>query len=93
MSSGLTEDLTTVRLRVQNDLFDVGADLSMPLQASYDDDAQRVQAEWTDELESDRDTYLERVEPLRPFILLGGTLAAAHLARRSHRRATGRAPT
>ena len=72
-------------------LFDVGADLSMPLQASYDDDAQRVEAEWIDELDSDRDTYLERVEPLRPFILLGGTLAAAHLARRSHRRATCRA--
>ena len=76
---GLTDDVRTVLLRVQNVLFDVGADLSVPLQTSYAYEPLRVKAEWIEELERDCDTYLERVEPLRSFILPGGTMAAAHL--------------
>ena len=76
---GLAEDVTAVLLRVQNDLFDVGADLSVPLRTHYDYEPLRVKAEWVEELEADCDTYLERVAPLRSFILPGGTLAAAHL--------------
>ena len=76
---GLTDEVRTVLRRVQNDLFDVGADLSVPLQTSYAYEPLRVKAEWIEELERDCDTYLERVEPLRSFILPGGTMAAAHL--------------
>jgi cob(I)alamin adenosyltransferase len=76
---GLPDDVGTVLLRVQNDLFDVGADLSMPLRTSYEYEPLRVKEEWIGELESDCDAYLERVEPLRSFILPGGTLASAHL--------------
>lgn len=76
---GLTDDVATVLRRVQNDLFDVGADLSVPLQTRYAYEPLRVKAEWIEELERDCDTYLERVEPLRSFILPGGTMGAAHL--------------
>lgn len=76
---GLDEDIRAVLTRVQNDLFDVGADLAMPLQESYAYEPLRVKEEWITELETDCDTYLERLEPLRSFILPGGTLAAAHL--------------
>lgn len=68
---GLTDEVRTVLRRVQNDLFDVGADLSVPLQTSYAYEPLRVKAEWIEELERDCDTYLERVEPLRSFILPG----------------------
>ncbi|MCA1782431.1 MAG: cob(I)yrinic acid a,c-diamide adenosyltransferase [Dermatophilaceae bacterium] len=78
-SGGLPEDVSTVLIRVQNDLFDVGADLSVPLRTEYDYEPLRVKEEWIGELEIDCDAYLERVEPLRSFILPGGTLAAAHL--------------
>lgn len=78
-SGGLSDEVCEVLTRVQNDLFDVGADLSMPLQESYAYEPLRVKAEWIEELEHDCDTYLEQVEPLRSFILPGGTLAAAQL--------------
>ena len=49
--------------RVQNDLFDVGADLSTPLQVSYEHPPLRVRQRWVDELEADCDAYLERLDP------------------------------
>jgi cob(I)alamin adenosyltransferase len=75
----LPDDVRSVLLRVQNDLFDVGADLSTPLQESYDFPPLRVKEEWVAELEADCDHYLEPLEKLRSFILPGGTPAAAHL--------------
>ncbi len=75
----LPDDVRRVLLRVQNDLFDVGADLSTPLQESYDYPPLRVKEEWVAELEADCDRYLEPLEKLRSFILPGGTAAAAHL--------------
>ena len=78
-SGDLPDDVRAVLGRVQNDLFDVGADLSTPLQASYEYPPLRVQAPWVDELEADCDHYLERLEKLRSFILPGGTAGAAHL--------------
>ena len=65
--------------RIQNDLFDLGADLSTPLQSDPEYPPLRVKQQWIDELEADCDHYLEQVEPLRSFILPGGTLASAHL--------------
>jgi cob(I)alamin adenosyltransferase len=78
-TGSLAEDVRTVLLRVQNDLFDVGADLCTPLQESYEHPPLRVRAEWVEELEAECDTYLERLEPLRSFILPGGSVGAATL--------------
>jgi len=75
----LTDDIRGVLTRVQNDLFDVGADLSQPLHDDYAYEPLRVKQEWIEELERDCDTFLERLEPLRSFILPGGTLGAAYL--------------
>ncbi len=75
----LPEDVRAVLLRVQNDLFDVGADLSTPLQEQYEHPPLRVQEEWVTELEADCDRYLADLEKLRSFILPGGTPGAALL--------------
>jgi cob(I)alamin adenosyltransferase len=91
--SELREDVRATLLRVQNDLFDVGADLCTPLQQSYEHPPLRVDGAWIDELEADCDRYLAELEKLRSFILPGGTAAAAHLhfattvARRAERAA------
>ncbi len=69
---------------VQNDLFDVGADLCVPT-----GDGLRVTAAQAERLERAIDRVNERLEPLRSFILPGGSAAAAwlHLARTVCRRA------
>lgn len=75
--------------RVQNDLFDVGADLCMPLKSSYEWEPLRVQQAWVEELEADCDRYNADLPALRSFILPGGTPGAAllHQARTVARRA------
>lgn len=76
--------------RIQNDLFDVGADLSVP--ADDERDRLRVAAEQTAWLERVIDEVLEGLEPLKSFVLPGGTPAAAqlHVARTVCRRAERR---
>jgi cob(I)alamin adenosyltransferase len=76
---GLADDVVTLLRRVQNDLFDVGADLCTPLAATYDHPPLRVQAPWVDELEAACDTYNEPLAKLRSFVLPGGTPGSAHL--------------
>ncbi len=73
--------------RVQNDLFDVGADLSVPFAAG--DGKLRVTEEQIDRLEADCDAANESLAPLKSFVLPGGTEAASrlHLARTVCRRA------
>jgi cob(I)alamin adenosyltransferase len=73
--------------RIQNDLFDLGADLSVPYEE--DDGKLRVTQAQIDALERDCDEVNERLEPLKSFVLPGGTEAAArlHLARAVCRRA------
>ncbi len=78
-AGGLREDVCATLLRVQNELFDVGADLCLPLQEHYDYPPLRVQQPWIDDLESDCDRYLAELEPLRSFILPGGSAGAAYL--------------
>ena len=78
-AGGLPDDVRASLLRIQNDLFDVGADLCNPLATSYKYPPLRVQEPWIAELEADCDRYNERVETLRSFILPGGTPAAAYL--------------
>jgi cob(I)alamin adenosyltransferase len=75
----LREDVCTTLTRVQNDLFDVGADLCTPLQESYEYPPLRVEAAWIEELEADCDRYLAELEKLRSFILPGGTAGSAYL--------------
>ena len=76
--------------RVQNDLFDVGADLSVP--AGGERERLRVRAEQTAWLEQACDEVLAGLEPLRSFVLPGGTRPAAqlHVARTVCRRAERR---
>lgn len=74
--------------RIQNDLFDLGADLSTP---TLDDDSKalRIVQSQIDRLESDLDALNEDLAPLKTFVLPGGTPPAAylHLARAITRRA------
>jgi len=72
---------------IQNELFDVGADLSVPF-ASGDERLRVTQAQ-VDELERLCDLHNERLPELKSFVLPGGTEAAArlHIARAVCRRA------
>ena len=73
--------------RIQNELFDVGADLSVPFAGG--DDKLRVAQSQVDELEADCDRFNEGLPELKSFVLPGGEEAAAriHVARAICRRA------
>jgi cob(I)alamin adenosyltransferase len=84
--------------RVQNDLLDVGADLSVPgaVEESADPAARerlRVGPSYTEWLERACDEVNAKLKPLRSFVIPGGTPAGAHLhvcrtvCRRAERRA------
>jgi cob(I)alamin adenosyltransferase len=92
LASDLPDEFGPWLRRVQNDLFDVGADLSVPLE---DDRRERlrVTAAQVDRLEELCDLVNARLEPLRSFVLPGGGEAAArlHVARAVCRRAERRA--
>jgi cob(I)alamin adenosyltransferase len=75
----LDPELTKVLLRVQNDLFDVGADLATPVVAEPEFPPLRVEQSYIDKLEADCDHFLAELEKLRSFILPGGTPGAALL--------------
>ena len=81
------QELAELIRTVQNDLFDVGADLCVPIVDG--DQALRVRAEQGERLEKAIDHYNERLQPLRSFVLPGGASSAAwcHLARTVCRRA------
>jgi cob(I)alamin adenosyltransferase len=85
----LSEDVATLLRRIQNDLFDVGADLSTPVVADPAYPPLRVLPEYTGRLEEACDTYNARLSKLNSFILPGGTKGAAllHVARTVVRRA------
>jgi cob(I)alamin adenosyltransferase len=65
--------------RIQNDLFDVGADLCTPVVEGPEFPPLRVEQEYIDRLEAACDQYNALLEPLRSFVLPGGTVVAAHL--------------
>lgn len=79
-------------MRIQNDLFDLGADLCRP-DMDKDDQADypplRIAAAQTDRLESEIDVMNAALEPLRSFVLPGGAplSAALHICRTVARRA------
>jgi cob(I)alamin adenosyltransferase len=74
---------------VQNDLFDVGADLATPVVAEPEFPPLRVEQDYIDRLETWCDEFNEHLAKLDSFILPGGTPAAAllHAARTVARRA------
>ena len=91
-----TGDLADAITRIQNDLFDLGADLARPDMAedhSAGYPVLRVIESQVTRLETEIDAMTARLEPLRSFVLPGGTALAAHLhlartvARRAERAA------
>ena len=83
------EEIKTLLIRVQNDLFDVGADLCTPVVDKPEHEPLRVLESQIDYLEKQIDKYNENLQPLRSFVLPSGTPAAAlmHVARTVTRRA------
>ena len=85
----LDEDVNTVLERVQNDLFDVGADLATPVVEDPEFPPLRVEADYVERLEGWCDHYNAQVDKLRSFVLPGGTKGSAllHIATTATRRA------
>lgn len=77
-SADLGPEVTELLLGVQNDLFDVGADLCTPVRDD-ESNALRVEQSYVTKLEQACDVFNAQLEPLRSFVLPGGSLASAHL--------------
>lgn len=90
ISAGNIDELAELLRSIQQLLFDVGADLCVPLPDDEPDLLPvRTNESQVAQLEALIDRFTERLQPLRSFILPGGTAAAAslHLARAICRRA------
>jgi len=87
LACGVPEPLREPLARLQNELFDVGADLSVPWQG--EDERLRVTGEMVERLEQLCDAFNEPLPELKSFVLPGGGEAAArlHVARTIARRA------
>jgi len=85
----LPDELNTLLTHVQNELFDVGADLCTPIVDNPPYPPLRVLQSYIDDLEAACDEFNGRLEPLHSFVLPGGTKGAAllHVARTVVRRA------
>ena len=83
------ESIKKLLIRIQNDLFDVGADLCTPVVDNPASEPLRVLESQIDYLENQIDHYNESLQPLRSFVLPSGTPAAAlmHVAITVTRRA------
>jgi cob(I)alamin adenosyltransferase len=86
---GLGPDLITLLTTVQNDLFDVGADLCTPIDPEPKWEPLRIDQSYVDRLEAACDEHNARITPLDSFVLPGGTAGAAllHVSRTISRRA------
>lgn len=78
-AADISPRLRAILTRVQNDLFDVGADLSTPVVANPKYPPLRIEPDYVDRLEGWCDEIGEGLAALDSFILPGGTTAAAHL--------------
>jgi cob(I)alamin adenosyltransferase len=78
-ATDLSDDVRTVLLRIQNELFDVGADLCTPVVAEPEYPPLRVETTYIERLEAEIDNYNAELPNLRSFVLPGGTAASAHL--------------
>lgn len=85
----LPEEVEEIIIRIQNDLFVIGADLSTPHKKGKNLHISRLKSRRTELLEKDIDTIEGRLAELRSFILPGGVRPAAelHFARTVCRRA------
>ena len=85
----LPEQLVAPLQQIQNDLFDVGADLATPIQENPDYPPLRVTEAQVERLEGWCDEFNEGLAKLDSFVLPGGTVGAAllHVARTTARRA------
>jgi cob(I)alamin adenosyltransferase len=85
----LSADTVTLLTRIQNELFDVGADLCTPVVEDPPFPALRVEGIYVERLELACDEFNEELPTLRSFILPGGTPGGAllHVARTVVRRA------
>ncbi|HEY7813872.1 MAG TPA: cob(I)yrinic acid a,c-diamide adenosyltransferase [Nakamurella sp.] len=83
------EPVAGVIRRVQNELFDLGADLATPITGVPRPHELRITQDYINRLEADCDAFNADLRPLNSFILPGGTAAGAllHLARTVARRA------
>ena len=85
---GLDDDVRSLLTRIQNDLFDVGADLCTPVVDNPQWPPLRVEQVYVDRLETACDHYNDLLTPLRSFVLPGGTPGSAllHVSRTVVRR-------
>jgi cob(I)alamin adenosyltransferase len=74
-----TGDMDAMLARIQNDLFDLGADLCVPEDGRRGEGRLRIAEAQVERLEREIDAMNEALSPLTSFILPGGTQAAAHL--------------
>lgn len=83
------EQILTVLLQIQNDLFDAGADLSTPVVENPEYPPLRITPDYVDRLEKWCDEFNEPLPALNSFVLPGGTPLSAllHVARTVARRA------
>jgi cob(I)alamin adenosyltransferase len=89
LETAADEVLDPILARIQNDLFDLGADLATPAGASGAPEALRIVAAQVDRLEREIDALNADLGPLTSFVLPGGSRISAglHLARTVCRRA------
>ena len=90
LHTGDLPELDAMLSRMQNDLFDVGADLATPETGEkLPYEPLRTVAAQVNRVEADIDALNARLQPLRSFVLPGGSPASAflHLARTTVRRA------
>ncbi|GAB6052743.1 cob(I)yrinic acid a,c-diamide adenosyltransferase [Magnetospira thiophila] len=92
-------DVDHLLARIQNELFDLGADLCTPVPKSGEDKHLRITADQVEALERDIDVFNSLLEPLNSFVLPGGAASAARLhyartvVRKAERRLTALAVT
>ncbi|MFC0634138.1 cob(I)yrinic acid a,c-diamide adenosyltransferase [Brevundimonas balnearis] len=79
LHAGADAELDAMLGRIQNELFDLGADLATPLEPKPDWEPLRITPGQIDRLEAEIDAMNARLRPLDSFILPGGSALAAHL--------------
>ncbi|HUA73792.1 MAG TPA: cob(I)yrinic acid a,c-diamide adenosyltransferase [Solirubrobacteraceae bacterium] len=98
LAPGMPEQFAKWLARVQNDLLDIGADLSVPPGEDAERARLRVGSDYTEWLEAACDEVNATLAPLRSFVIPGGTPPAAYLhvcrtvCRRAERRAIAVGP-
>lgn len=79
LNSGQNDRIDAMLARIQNELFDLGADLATPLDPPPKWEALRIVASQVERLESEIDWMNDSLKPLDSFILPGGAPLSAHL--------------